>query len=135
MVKYCAVRDLDGDGQDELLLFSMDGVLCKVAGIQNGTVHEILTGDMMFLCEGNVLENSDDSGATVYYQVENNTAVPIERIVYSISTFQSYRDRSLGLGEEVLTPITEEERLQVKDTYPRMTMGMCNPKFLETISL
>ena len=66
---------------------------------------------------------------------ENNTAVPIERIVYSISTFQSYRDRSLGLGEEVLTPITEEERLQVKDTYPRMTMGMCNPKFLETISL
>ena len=135
VVKYCAVRDLDGDGQDELLLFSMDGVLCKVAGIQNGTVHEILTGDMMFLCEGNVLENSDDSGATVYYQVENNTAVPIERIVYSISTFQSYRDRSLGLGEEVLTPITEEERLQMKDTYPRMTMGMCNPKFLETISL
>lgn len=135
VVKYCAVRDLDGDGQDELLLFSMDGILCKVAGIQNGTVHEILTGDMMFLCEGNVLENSDDSGATVYYQVENNTAVPIERIVYSISTFQSYRDRSLGLGEEVLTPITEEERLQMKDTYPRMTMGMCNPKFLETISL
>lgn len=135
VVKYCAVRDLDGDGQDELLLFSMDGVLCKAAGIQNGTVHEILTGDMMFLCEGNVLENSDDSGATVYYQVENNTAVPIERIVYSISTFQSYRDRSLGLGEEVLTPITEEERLQMKDTYPRMTMGMCNPKFLETISL
>ena len=135
VVKYCAVRDLDGDGQDELLLFSMDGVLCKVAGIQNGTVHEILTGDMMFLCEGNVLENSDDSGATVYYQVENNTAVPIERIVYSISTFQSYRDRSLALGEEVLTPITEEERLQMKDTYPRMTMGMCNPKFLETISL
>ena len=135
VVKYCAVRDLDGDGQDELLLFSMDGVLCKVAGIQNGTVHEILTGDMMFLCEGNVLENSDDSGATVYYQVENNTAVPIERIVYSISTFQSYRDRSLGLGEEVLTPNTEEERLQMKDTYPRMTMGMCNPKFLETISL
>ena len=135
VVKYCAVRDLDGDGQDELLLFSMDGVLCKVAGIQNGTVHEILTGDMMFLCEGNVLENSDDSGATVYYQVENNTAVPIERIVYSISTFQSYRDRSLGLSEEVLTPITEEERLQMKDTYPRMTMGMCSPKFLETISL
>lgn len=135
-IKYYALRDLDGDGQDELLLFNRDKTLSNVAGVLNGTAREILSGSSLYLCAGNVLEylgeGSGGSGCT-YYQVENKTAVPIESITYRGNNDQWYRDRDFDFMKEDLTPITNEEYQRIVDTYPRMTMSDCNPRALPEI--
>ena len=135
-IKYYALRDLDGDGQDELLLFNRDKTLSNVAGVLNGTAREILSGSSLYLCAGNVLEywgeGSGGSGCT-YYQVENKTAVPIESITYHGNNDQWYRDRDFDFMKEDLTPITNEEYQRIVDTYPRMTMSDCNPRALPEI--
>lgn len=135
-IKYYALRDLDGDGQDELLLFNRDKTLSNVAGVLNGTAREILSGSSLYLCAGNVLEywgeGSGGSGCT-YYQVENKTAVPIESITYRGNNDQWYRDRDFDFMKEDLTPITNEEYQRIVDTYPRMTMSDCNARVLPEI--
>lgn len=135
-IKYYALRDLDGDGQDELLLFNRDKTLSNVAGVLNGTAREILSGSSLYLCAGNVLEywgeGSGGSGCT-YYQVENKTAVPIESITYHGNNDQWYRDRDFDFMKEDLTPITNEEYQRIVDTYPRMTMSDCNARALPKI--
>lgn len=135
-IKYYALRDLDGDGQDELLLFNRDKTLSNVAGVLNGTAREILSGSSLYLCAGNVLEywgeGSGGSGCT-YYQVENKTAVPIESITYRGNNDQWYRDRDFDFMKEDLTPITNEEYQRIVDTYPRMTMSDCNVRALPEI--
>ena len=135
-IKYYALRDLDGDGQDELLLFNRDKTLSNVAGVLNGTAREILSGSSLYLCAGNVLEywgeGSGGSGCT-YYQVENKTAVPIESITYHGNNDQWYRDRDFDFMKEDLTPITNEEYQRIVDTYPRMTMSDCNARALPEI--
>lgn len=135
-IKYYALRDLDGDGQDELLLFNRDKTLSNVAGVLNGTAREILSGSSLYLCAGNVLEywgeGSGGSGCT-YYQVENKTAVPIESITYHGNNDQWYRDRDFDFMKEDLTPITNEEYQRIVDSYPRMTMSDCNARALPEI--
>ena len=135
-IKYYALRDLDGDGQDELLLFNWDKTLSNVAGVLNGTAREILSGSSLYLCAGNVLEywgeGSGGSGCT-YYQVENKTAVPIESITYRGNNDQWYRDRNFDFMKEDLTPITNEEYQRIVDTYSRMTMSDCNARALPEI--
>lgn len=135
-IKYYALRDLDGDGQDELLLFNRDKTLSNVAGVLNGTAREILSGSSLYLCAGNVLEywgeGSGGSGCT-YYQVENKTAVPIESITYRGNNDQWYRDRDFDFMKEDLTPITNEEYQRIVHTYPRMTMSDCNARALPEI--
>lgn len=135
-IKYYALRDLDGDGQDELLLFNRDKTLSNVAGVLNGTAREILSGSSLYLCAGNVLEywgeGSGGSGCT-YYQVENKTAVPIESITYRGNNDQWYRDRNFDFMKEDLTPITNEEYQRIVDTYSRMTMSDCNARALPEI--
>ena len=135
-IKYYALRDLDGDGQDELLLFNRDKTLSNVAGVLNGTAREILSGSSLYLCAGNVLEywgeGSGGSGCT-YYQVENKTAVPRESITYHGNNDQWYRDRDFDFMKEDLTPITNEEYQRIVDTYPRMTMSDCNARALPEI--
>ena len=135
-IKYYALRDLDGDGQDELLLFNRDKTLSNVAGVLNGTAREILSGSSLYLCAGNVLEywgeGSGGSGCT-YYLVENKTAVPIESITYRGNNDQWYRDRDFDFMKEDLTPITNEEYQRIVDTYPRMTMSDCNARALPEI--
>lgn len=135
-IKYYALRDLEGDGQDELLLFNRDKTLSNVAGVLNGTAREILSGSSLYLCAGNVLEywgeGSGGSGCT-YYQVENKTAVPIESITYRGNNDQWYRDRDFDFMKEDLTPITNEEYQRIVDTYPRMTMSDCNARALPEI--
>lgn len=135
-IKYYALRDLDGDGQDELLLFNRDKTLSNVAGVLNGTAREILSGSSLYLCAGNVLEywgeGSGGSGCT-YYQVENKTAVPIESITYRGNNDQWYRDRDFDIMKQDLTPITNEEYQRIVDTYPRMTMSDCNARALPEI--
>lgn len=136
-IKYYALRDLDGDGQDELLLYNSGETLMKVAAIQNGTVQEILSGNVLDLCEGNVLEAWEGgSGAEqrTYYRVENHTAVPFECIIYNIDKNQCYRDSNYDFYEENLTPITEEEYNRVVNTYPGMSFWDCNPKPLEKMN-
>ena len=135
-IKYYALRDLDGDGQDELLLFNRDKTLSNVAGVLNGTARKILSGSSLYLCAGNVLEywgeGSGGSGCT-YYQVENKTAVPIESITYHGNNDQWYRDRDFDFMKEDLTPITNEEYQRIVDSYPRMTMSDCNARALPEI--
>ena len=135
-IKYYALRDLDGDGQDELLLFNRDKTLSNVAGVLNGTAREILSGSSLYLCAGNVLEywgeGSGGSGCT-FYQVENKTAVPIESITYRGNNDQWYRDGDFDFMKEDLTPITNEEYQRIVDTYPRMTMSDCNARALPEI--
>ena len=136
-IKYYALRDLDGDGQDELLLYNSGETLTKVAAIQNGTAQEILSGNVLDLCEGNVLEAWEGgSGAEqrTYYRVENHTAVPFECIIYNIDENQCYRDSNYDFYEENLTPITEEEYNRVVNTYPGMSFWDCNPKPLEKMN-
>lgn len=135
-IKCYALRDLDGDGQDELLLFNRDGGLCEVAGVQNGTAREILSGSTLYLCAGNVLEywgeGSGGSGST-YYQVENKTAVPIESIAYNVHKDQWYRDRDFDIMKQDLTPITNEEYQRIVDTYSHMSIKDCNPRAIPKI--
>ena len=136
-IKYYALRDLDGDGQDELLLYNSGETLMKVAAIQNGTAQEILSGNVLDICEGNVLEAWEGgSGAEqrTYYRVENHTAVPFECIIYNIDENQCYRDSNYDFYEENLTPITEEEYNRVVNTYPGMSFWDCNPKPLEKMN-
>ena len=136
-IKYYALRDLDGDGQDELLLYNSGETLMKVAAIQNGTAQEILSGNVLDLCEDNVLEAWEGgSGAEqrTYYRVENHTAVPFECIIYNIDENQCYRDSNYDYYEENLTPITEEEYNRVVNTYPGMSFWDCNPKPLEKMN-
>lgn len=135
-IKCYALRDLDGDGQDELLLFNRDGVLCEVAGVQNGTAQEILSGSALYLCAGNVLEywgEGSGGSSSTYYQVENKTAVPIESIAYNVHNDQWYRDRDFDIMKQDLTPITNEEYQRIVDTYSHMSIKDCNPRAIPKI--
>lgn len=135
-IKCYALRDLDGDGQDELLLFNRDGGLCEVAGVQNGTVREILSGSTLYLCAGNVLEywgEGSGGSSSTYYQVENKTAVPIESIAYNVHNDQWYRDRDFDIMKQDLTPITNEEYQRIVDTYSHMSIKDCNPRAIPKI--
>ncbi len=135
-IKCYALRDLDGDGQDELLLFNRDGVLCEVAGVQNGTAREILSGSTLYLCAGNVLEywgEGSGGSSSTYYQVENKTAVPIESIAYNVHNDQWYRDRDFDIMKQDLTPITNEEYQRIVDTYSHMSIKDCNPRAIPKI--
>ena len=136
--RLVALRDLDGDGQDELLLYNSGETLTKVAAIQNGTAQEILSGNVLDLCEGNVLEAWEGgSGAEqrTYYRVENHTAVPFERIIYNVDENQCYRDSNYDFYEEDLTPIAEEEYNRVVNTYPGMSFWQIgNRKPLEKMN-
>ena len=134
-IRYYSLRDLDGDGQQELLLFNTGKTLEKVAGISNGTVQEILSGNTLYLCSGDVLEEwgGGSGGQTMtYYRVENGKAVPIDCITYRIHNDQWYRDSDYDFYTEDLTPITEEEQQRVADAYARVDVGL---KSLETVSL
>ena len=99
-----------------------------MAGVQNGTAREILSGNVLEYWG----EGSGGSGST-YYQVENKTAVPIESITYRGNNDQWYRDRDFDFMKEDLTPITNEEYQRIVDTYPRMTMSDCNARALPEI--
>lgn len=135
-IKYYALRDLDGDGQDELLLFNRDGGLCEVAGVQNGTAREILSGSTLYLCAGNVLEywgEGSGGSSSTYYQVENKTAVPIESIAYNVHNDQWYRDRDFDIMKQDLTPITNEEYQRIVDTYSHLSIKDCNPRAIPKI--
>lgn len=135
-IKYYALRDLDGDGQDELLLFNRDGGLCEVVGVQNGTAQEILSGSALYLCAGNVLEywgEGSGGSSSTYYQVENKTAVPIESIAYNVHNDQWYRDRDFDIMKQDLTPITNEEYQHIVDTYSHMSIKDCNPRAIPKI--
>lgn len=135
-IKCYALRDLDGDGQDELLLFNRDGGLCKVAVVQNGTAREILSGSDLYFCAGNVLERwGETSGGcnSTYYQVENKTAVPIECIAYNVHNDQWYRVRDFDGRKQDLTPITNEEYQRIVDTYSHMSIKDCNARALPEI--
>lgn len=135
-IKCYALRDLDGDGQDELLLFNRDGGLCEVVGVQNGTAQEILSGSALYLCAGNVLEywgEGSGGSSSTYYQVENKTAVPIESIAYNVHNDQWYRDRDFDIMKQDLTPITNEEYQRIVDTYSHMSIKDCNPRAIPRI--
>ena len=135
-IKCYALRDLDGDGQDELLLFNRDGGLCEVVGVQNGTAQEILSGSTLYLCAGNVLEywgEGSGGSSSTYYQVENKTAVPIESIAYNVHNDQWYRDRDFDIMKQDLTPITNEEYQRIVDTYSHMSIKDCNPRAIPKI--
>ena len=135
-IKCYALRDLDGDGQDELLLFNRDGGLCEVVGVQNGTAQEILSGSALYLCAGNVLEywgEGSGGSSSTYYQVENKTAVPIESIAYNVHNDQWYRDRDFDIMKQDLTPITNEEYQRIVDTYSHMSIKDCNPRAIPKI--
>ena len=135
-IKCYALRDLDSDGQDELLLFNRDGGLCEVVGVQNGTAQEILSGSALYLCAGNVLEywgEGSGGSSSTYYQVENKTAVPIESIAYNVHNDQWYRDRDFDIMKQDLTPITNEEYQHIVDTYSHMSIKDCNPRAIPKI--
>lgn len=119
-LRFYDLRDLDGDGQEELLLFTTGGTLDRICAFQDGTVQDILSGGELSLREDNVIRQwTGGSGGETYifYRLENQKPVPLECITYRVHNDQWYRDKDCDVMTEDITPITEDEKDTVMSRY------------------
>lgn len=125
-----ALRDLDDNGVEEMLIGCVNLPMNEVVTISDGEAYWILTGGGLYLCEGNIIEREDWIGGAEwhsYYHIEDKEAVTVECIMYAPASnpdnpwFWSADGAASQFSWE---PITEEEYNAVLEKYVRMELEM-----------
>lgn len=129
--KEYAFYDLDGNGEEDLLIF-YDGYIHTVVGWKNGKTDEGKTYDLQ-LCEDNVLIEEAENvilGETwyhIFYFANNGETVfsnPKEQSIVRLKNDHGtwWRTSSTDHYAEFDTQITEEEALEILNSYKAVTL-------------
>ena len=79
------LTDLDGDGQEELILGDTSETANQILGLKNGTVVYLLRRSDLYLCQDGLileLEAGDSYEVRTYYRIDQGKAVSVEQIVW-----------------------------------------------------
>lgn len=134
----CALLDIDGDGQEELLLAALDTrMLFDVYTLKDGqAVHLLTSGEKSFytLCDDGTLEHSWKESAACsghdFYRLQDGALVLQERIaldpLYALETGRAANEEdnedtffytSATPNREDYVPLTDDEALERIDKY------------------
>lgn len=126
---HYALRDLNGDGVEELLLGNAEDHFRDVLTIKDGKVESIWFWSHMNLCENNVILITGYSGLTGqgvsfgYYKLETDRLTMLACLYYDEETAVWSKQES---ETEEPTEITEAEANAIRSQYPLLDIQM-NP--------
>ncbi len=122
---YYLLRDIDGDGYEELLLSLNGRELMFIFDIRYGEVTNILQRDIAYLCERDVIEEvkdhfSDEEGQQIFrsYLTFDGGERQEVAFVYENVTSGTYSDNM------DLRPITEANAKSIQMAFPRINIEM-----------
>ena len=131
-IRY-ALRDLNGDGEPELLLGAGDTPFGEVVMLVDGMIDLVLsdgTRNGLYLCEGNIIEKvekNDTFESHTYYRIEGHTAVEIDCVCYDAfanpdNPWYRYTGK---MGEPIYEQwLTADEYNAVLSAHPRIAIPM-----------
>ncbi len=122
---YYLLRDIDGDGYEELLLSLNGREIMFLYDIRYGEITNILQRDTAYLCEGDIIEEvkdkfSNDDGQQIFHSYltfEGNVRQEVAFVYENVTkgTWSDNRDQR---------PITEAEAKSIQMAFPRMDIEM-----------
>lgn len=121
--QYYCLKDITGDGIEELLLGYDADYFSNVYTISNGKLVPIRTWSCMNLCENGILEFSSISWVSeshIYQELDNNGAETVDYVCYS--AYYSSWCRSPDENSDSKEIITEAEYNQIVDSYKRIAL-------------
>lgn len=116
------LRDVTGDGQEDLLL-GKDGYIRSIWSMVNGKTSCIGVAEMGVLCEGNLLWDYrylDGAGYNWYYRLDQGSFMtPILDVEYSVhdETWYKIDPTKENNGPDSWEKISEEEMQRIVDSY------------------
>ena len=117
----CYLRsDLDGDGQDELILGDTPEAANQILGLKDGTVVYLLRRSDLHLCQDGLimeLDAGDSYEVRTYYRLDQYQAVEVEQIAWS--AFENPENPWSRRGQDGQTQLlTQEEYLAALAEHP-----------------
>lgn len=120
-----ALLDVNGDGQEDLLL-GREGYINEIWTMQDGNTSRVTaTANRGYMCQGNVFEEYvllDGCPYHLYFQIEGGEQKPIESVMY-----RGDKGTWVLEGEETVweqQPITEEEAMERIASFKRLPITM-----------
>lgn len=121
-----ALRDITGDGAEELLIGMEEDRFFWGFTMEDGVTKSLIqTGNDLYLCENGIIESFCENEEVIlhrYYHVENGKCVPVDGVEYD----KEARTWGKHLNADPWTDveITEEEAMQIVNAYPRIPLEM-----------
>ena len=120
-----ALLDVNGDGQEDLLL-GREGYINEIWTMQNGITSRVTaTANRGYICQGNVFEEYvflDGSPYHLYFQLEGGEQKPIVSVMYHAAEGTWVLEGEETVWEQ--QPITEEEAMERIASFPRIPITM-----------
>lgn len=130
---YYQLLDLDGDGQQELIL--QEGTWTGVFTMKDGAVKQLVSGLDVKLCEGNILAVTrdflDGNKAYLYYRIVDSSAVLVDYLRYDADRNPGnpwLKSKDASGQDHSLTEISEAEFEAIRNKYAtaNLTMTPCS---------
>ena len=130
---YYQLLDLDGDGQQELIL--QEGTWTGVFTMKDGAVKQLVSGLDVKLCQGNILAVTrdflDGNKAYLYYRIVDSSAVLVDYLRYDADRNPGnpwLKSKDASGQDHSLTEISEAEFEAIRNKYAaaNLTMTPCS---------
>lgn len=119
---YYQLLDLDGDGQQELIL--QEGTWTGVFTMKDGAVKQLVSGLDVKLCQGNILAVTrdflDGNKAYLYYRIVDSSAVLVDYLRYDADRNPNHpwlKSNDNSGQDYSLTEISEDEFEAIRSRY------------------
>lgn len=122
---YYLLRDIDGDGKQELLLSQNGKELMFVFDVRYGEITSLLQWTRGYLCEDNIIEEVED-----YFREDEGQQIFRTYVSFSGENRQElafvYENVTNGTWSDNIDqrPITEAEARAIQESFPHAQMEM-----------
>lgn len=127
--RFCLL-DLDGDGQEELLL-EEEGGWWKLYTMADGKLCQLAYNDALNLCKGNIVElvhsYTGDNKTYCYFRKEGNFLVPVEYLRYDVEVNPAnpwFRSTDASGQDISMKPISRAEFDAIRERFPLLDLEM-----------
>lgn len=125
-----AILDLDGDGQQELLL-EEEGGWWKLYTMADGKLCQLTYNDALNLCQGNIVElihsYTGDNKTYCYFRKEGDHLVMVEYLRYDVEANPAnpwFRSTDASGQDISMEPISQAEFEAIQGRYPLLELEM-----------